>query len=114
MHTMATHHRGTGCPIDRDIDLYIEGPEAACMDNDNGSISGLDATVALGGLEAEGNPNELLPTTQTKLTVLTWEINELHQWVVVEEGQPVESLDHIEWELQNLSHASTTISTYTY
>ena len=49
------------------------------MDNDNNSITGSDATVALGGLEAEGNPNELLPSNQAKLTVVTWEINELCQ-----------------------------------
>ena len=65
---MATCHRGAGCPIDRDINLHIEDPEATGMDNDNESISGLDATVALGGLEAEGNPSEPLPSNQAKLT----------------------------------------------
>ena len=29
------------------------------------------------------------------------EINDLHQWVGAGEGQPAESLDHIEHELQN-------------
>ena len=29
------------------------------MDNDNDSISGSDATVALGGVEAEGNPDRM-------------------------------------------------------
>ena len=56
MHTMATCHRVTGCPVDRDINLHIDDPEATGMDNDNESISGSDATVALDGLEAEGNP----------------------------------------------------------
>ena len=76
MHAMATLHRGTG---DRDVDLHIEDPEATGMDNDNEGISGSDTTVALGGLEAEGNPDELLPSNQAKLTALTREINELHQ-----------------------------------
>ena len=102
MHTVATHHRGAGHPIARD-DLHIEDPEATGMDNDNDSISGLDATVALGGLEAEDNTNELLPSNQAKLTALKREINDLHQWVEAREGQPAESLDHIEGELQNLS-----------
>ena len=77
-HTKATHNIGGGHPITRD-DLHIENPEATGMDNNNDSISSSDATVGLGGLEAEGNPNELLPSNQARLTALTWEINELHQ-----------------------------------
>ena len=61
MHAMATHHRVAGCPIDSNINLHVEDPEATSMDNDNDSISGLDATVALGGLEAECNPDEFFP-----------------------------------------------------
>ena len=76
MHTMATCHRDPGGPTDRDTNLHAE---AAGIDNDIESISGSDATVALGGLEAEGNPNELLPSNQAKLTAFTREINELHQ-----------------------------------
>ena len=78
IHAMATHHGGAGHPIARD-NLHIEDPEATGMDNDNDSISGLDATVALGGLEGEGNTDELLPCNQAKLTAPTWEINELCQ-----------------------------------
>ena len=99
---MATHHRGIGHPTARD-DLHIEDPEATGMDDDNDTISGLDATVALGGLKAEGNTNALLPNNQAKLMALTRETNDLHQWVEAREGQPVEHLDCIEWELQNLS-----------
>ena len=76
---MSTHHGGSGCPIDRDADIHVEDPEATGMDNDNKSISGLDATVTSGGLKAEGNPNDLLPSSQAKLAALTWEINELCQ-----------------------------------
>ena len=99
---MPTCHRGTGHPVARD-NVHIADPEAKGMDKDNDSISGLDPTVALGGLEAEGNTNELLPSNQAKLTALMRETNDLCQWVEAGEGQPVESLDHIEWELQNLS-----------
>ena len=74
---MATHHRGAGHPIAR-YNLQVEDPEVTDIDN-NDIISGSDATVALGGLEAEGNTNELLPCNQAKLAALTHEINELHQ-----------------------------------
>ena len=55
---MATHHRGAGHPIARD-NLHVEDLETTGMDNDNDSTSGSDATVALGGLEAEDNTDEL-------------------------------------------------------
>ena len=90
MYTMATCHGGTRYPIDRYINFYIEDPEARGRDNDNENISGLDAIVALVGLEAEGNP---------MLTALTWTINELCQQVEAGEGQQAERLDCIEWEL---------------
>ena len=76
---MDTHHGDAGCPIDREIDLHIEDAEAADIDNDNESTSGSDTNVALGGLEAEDNPNELLPSNQAKFTALTREINKLCQ-----------------------------------
>ena len=79
MCTMATCHGGAGHPIERDIDLHTEETEATGIDNENESVSGLDTTFALGGLEAEGNPIEILPSNQAKLTALTQEINELHQ-----------------------------------
>ena len=34
--------------------------------------------VALGGPEAEGHPNELIPSSQAKLTALMREINDLY------------------------------------
>ena len=93
---MATCHGSTGHPVARD-NLYIEDPETIGIDNDNDSISGSDATVAFGGLEAEKmSTNELLSGNQAKLMALTREINDLCQWVEVREGQPAESLDHIE------------------
>ena len=72
MHTLATHHGGTGCPIDRDIDLHVEDAEGinTGLDNDNESTSGSDTTIALGGPEAEGHCNELIPSNQVKLKAL--------------------------------------------
>ena len=103
MHAMATHQGGAGHPIDRDINLHIEDTETTGLDNDNESTSGSDITIALGGPEAEGHPDDLIPNNQAKLTAIIREINDLHQWVEAGEGQPAESLDCIEWELQNLS-----------
>ena len=65
MHAMATCHRGTGFPIERDIDLHVED-----LGNDNESIIGLDTTIAIEGQKTEGHPNELIPSNQAKLTAL--------------------------------------------
>ena len=93
-HAMATCHRGAGHPSARD-DLYVEDPEVTGMVNDNDSISGSDASVVLGGLEAEGNTDELLPSNQAKLTAVTREINDLCR-VEAGEDQPAGCLDHKE------------------
>ena len=60
MHTMATHHGGAGCPIDRDINLHIEDIEGINTgpDNNNESTSGSDTFIGFGGLEAKGHPSE--------------------------------------------------------
>ena len=81
MHTMATHHGGTGHPIDRDTDLHIDDSEDKNTesDNDNESTSGSDTTAAFGESEADAHLNELIPSNQAKLTALTREINDLHQ-----------------------------------
>ena len=73
-HTMATHHRGIGHPIDRDVNLQIEDTETTGLENDNESICGLDTTVALGGQEAQGHPDDLTLSNQAKLTTLVREI----------------------------------------
>ena len=98
---MATHHGGAGCPLDRDIDLHVE--EAMYIDNNNDSTHGSDAIVALGGPEAECYPDDPIYSNQDKLMALIRGINDLSQWVEAGEGQPAESLDHIECKLQNLS-----------
>ena len=61
------------------IHLHVEDPETTGLENDNESISGMDTTNALGGPEAEGHPDEVIPSNQAKLTALTREINDLCQ-----------------------------------
>ena len=79
---MVTCHRGTGCPVDRDINLHIEvkeGINTGPGNNNNESTSGSDTTIAFGGSEAEGFPSKFIPCNQAKLTALTREIHYLHQ-----------------------------------
>ena len=97
-HAMATHHRGAGCPLDRGLDILTED-----ADINNDSTHSLDATVALGGPEAVGHPEDLVYNDQDRLPVLTRELNDLHQRVAAGEGQPTETLHCIQCELQNLS-----------
>ena len=47
---------GTGHPLDRGLDILIEDPEHADINND--STHSLDATVALGGQEAVEHPED--------------------------------------------------------
>ena len=102
-HSMATHHRDAGHPLDRGMGILTDDPEHADIDNE--STHSPDATVAVGGPEADGHPEEPVYSNQDKLTVLMREINNLHQQVEAGEGQPAETLDHIEHELQNLKIA---------
>ena len=71
---MATYHRGTGCPLDRGLDILTEDPEHTDIDNDSTHI--LDATVALGSPEAVGHPEDPVHDDQDGLTTLTREIND--------------------------------------
>ena len=112
-HAMATCHRGTGCPLDRDIDLNIEDSETTGIDNNNESTHGLDATVALGGPEAEGHSSDPTYSNQAKWMALMREINDLHQWVEAGEGQPVEFALHRMRTTKSLNSTSSTSSTYT-
>ena len=77
MHTITTHHGGTGFHLKRGIDIITEDPEHT--DINNKSSHSPDATVALGGPEAEGHPKDPLYINQDKLTALMREINDLHQ-----------------------------------
>ena len=47
--------------------------------------------------------NDPISSNQAKLMALKQKINDLHQWAEAGERQPADSLDCIEWELQNLS-----------
>ena len=76
---MATHHGGAGCPLNRGINLNAEDSKTTDIDDDNESIHGLDATVALEGPEAEGHPNDPIYNNQDKLMAFMREINDLHQ-----------------------------------
>ena len=87
-HTMATHHGGAGCPLESGIDLSTEDPEPTDVDNEITHSS--NATVALGGPEAEGQPEDHVYNNQDKLTALIREINDLHQQVEAGEAQPAE------------------------
>ena len=68
-HAMATHHGGTGCPLDRGLDILTEHTEHADINNDSTHRS--DATVTLG---AVGHPEDPAYENQDRLAVLTREI----------------------------------------
>ena len=63
--------------MDRGIDIQAEDPKYADIDNESTHSS--DATVALGGPEVEGHPEDPVYNNHDKLTTLMREINELHQ-----------------------------------
>ena len=88
MHTMATCHSGAGCPFDRGIDLHADNPEP--MDIDSESTHSSNATAAVGGPEAEGDPEDSVYSNHIKLMTLMRDINDLHQWVDAG-GQPAEN-----------------------
>ena len=77
MHAMATHHGGAEHPLDRGIDIDVEEPEPAGIDNESTHSSG--ATVALGGPEAEGHPKDPVYNNHDKLTALRREINDSNE-----------------------------------
>ena len=81
MHTMASCCGGTGCPVDRDINLHIEDMEGINTgpDNYNESTSGSDSTVPFGGSEVDGHPSKLINSNQAKLMALMREIHDLCQ-----------------------------------
>ena len=85
------------------MDILTEDPEHADIDNDRTHSS--DVTVALGGPKAVGHPDDLVYNDQDRLTVFTREIYDLCHRVAAGEGQPAETQNHIQHELQNLSIA---------
>ena len=79
-HAMDTHHGGSGQPLDRDTELQQDFH--------------LEDTEQFENLE-HNNPD--------RLHVITRELDDLHQRIQAEEGQPTEPLHHTEQELQWLS-----------
>ena len=69
-HTMATHHGGSGCPLDRDTDVTRETQKTADTDIEDTHDFNTVETVHFEDL-GYNNP--------TKLTALTREIDDLHQ-----------------------------------
>ena len=81
--------------------MDILSEDTGHADINNKRTHSLDTTIALEGPEAERHPKDPVYDNQDKLTALTQEINDLHQ-VAAAEGQPAETLDCLEHELQNL------------
>ena len=93
-HTMDTHHGVLGQPLDRDINVTRVAHKASDTDIEDMPDFHPVETDHLRDLE---HPNP------ARLTAITRELDDLHQQVQGEEGQPLEALNHIEKELQRLS-----------
>ena len=91
---MATHHGGLAQPLDRDVDVTREVHETTDTDIENMQDFHPVETDHFEDLE-HNNP--------TRLTAITRELDDLHQQLQAEEGQPSEAVNHIEQELQRLS-----------
>ena len=83
---MATNHRGSGNPSDREIDMTSKTQTTADTDVENTQDFHPVETDHLEDLE-HNNP--------TKLTALTRELDDVCQHVQAGEGQPTEALNHI-------------------
>ena len=77
MHTMATHHRGIGCPFNRDVDLNKENQCNAETEIEN--THDLDVTVTVCDTEEIGHPKGSEYNAHTQLTTLTRELGDLCQ-----------------------------------
>ena len=76
-YAMATHYRGIGCPLDRDIALNKENLENTEPEIEN--THDFDATIALHESEKTGHLKGPEYNTHTKLATLTMELDDLHQ-----------------------------------
>ena len=76
-HAMATHHGGSGQPLDRNIDI-TKAQKTADTDSEN--------TQDFHPMET-GHFEDLQHNNPTKLTTLTRKVDDLHQQVHVGEGQ---------------------------
>ena len=88
-HAMATHHRGSGKPLDREVNMT--------RNNTNFDIPQDFHHEDTDDFENVEHKNP------TKLAAYTRELADLCQKIQAEETQHTVSLHHIEWELQQLS-----------
>ena len=86
---MATHHRGTEQPLDSDTGQH--GQDTDILDDYHHED--------MDNFEHAGQKND------TNLANLTQELDDLHHRVQAGEGQPAETLHHIEQRLQRLTIA---------
>ena len=86
-HTMATHHAGTGQPLDKDIPPHDQGTDIQA-DYHHEDMDIFE--------DAEQD-------NHTNLKILAWDLDDLCHKVLAGEGQPIEALNHIECEIQRLS-----------
>ena len=89
MHAMATHHGGSGQPLDRDANMTRKD-----IDVDIPHDFHHEDTDDFENVE---------PENSTSLAAITSELDDLSYQVQAEEGQPVEALHHIEQKIQRLS-----------
>ena len=89
-HAMATHHGGSGQPLDTVTNITREEQPVVDTDVEVQQDFHPKDTAQFEVLE-HYNP--------TRLTAITRELDDLHQRIQAEEGQPTESLHLIEQEL---------------
>ena len=87
-HAMATHHRGTGQPLDRDDTPHGEDTEVNTSHEYHHNGAGDFETI-----EWEHHTN---------LANITQELDDLHHRVQAGGGQPIEAFHHVECKLQRL------------
>ena len=92
-HALATHHGGSGQPVDRGISVTRKAHEATNTKIEDMQDFHPVERDRFGDIEHK-NP--------ARLTAITRELDDLCQHVQAEEGQPSEALNHIERELQRL------------
>ena len=86
---MATHHRATGQPLDKDTTQYGQDTDIP----DDYHLEDMD------NFETAGQEND------TNLATLTWELDDLHHRAQARGGQPAEDLHHIEQQFSRLTIA---------
>ena len=90
-HTMATHHGDSGQPLDRDATM-------------TGKDTDVDTTHDFHYEDIDAFEH-IEQDSHTNLAAFTRKLHDLCHRVQAGEGQPVETLHHIEFELQRLSIA---------